>query len=112
MSTRAQDTERISQIQGVLGCALVDGNNGMVLHHAGELPDMVQIGEAAVEFWRLYVRLNAYFSQEFGQLQTQACFFEHRSMALMPWKKIQDAVLVCVGNKGGVDWVALRKLNM
>jgi hypothetical protein len=105
------DLASLARVRGVLGCALVEGHTGMVIHHAGDLPDIVQIGEAAVEFWRLYVRLNNYFSSDFGPLEQQACFFKHRALALLPWPRIQGAVLVCVGSKAGVDWVSLNRLS-
>jgi hypothetical protein len=99
---------RFVQIPGVLGCAVVDANHGMVLHHVGELPDMVQIGEAAVEFWRLYDRLNTYFSSDFGEMEIQTCFFQQRVLVLAPWNALQRELLICVGQKAQVNWAQLR----
>jgi hypothetical protein len=88
---------------GIHGCALVDAETGMVWHHAGPGLPMEQLGEAAIEFWRVPIRLTRHF-QAMGALQSAAYSFENQVIALFPCAQRPMLVLVCVAAKGAIDW--------
>lgn len=87
---------------GIHGCALADSTSGMVLFHAGRLPDMESTAEAAIEFWRVHSRHPAQFAR-FGPLQSAAFSFTDKVVTLFPCTT-QGLVLVCVAEKSGMDW--------
>ena len=92
---------------GIDGCALVETDTGMAWHHAGCWPEMEQLGEAAIEFWRVQHRLAAHL-QALGAMRSVACSFSQRVVALFPCSEKPGLVLVCVAAKGeAVSWPAL-----
>ncbi len=95
--------EHLADYPSVQGCALVDAETGMVWYHAGALADIEQIGEAAIEFWRLQNRLSAQLGN-MGALQSTAHSFEHCVVALFPCHDKPVLVLVCVASKQGMAW--------
>jgi hypothetical protein len=100
---------QLAEFPGVQGCALVDAETGMAWHHAGRMPDMDQVGEAAIEFWRVHKRLAAHF-RDFGQLHSSAHSFATCVIALFPCSQEPALVLVCVADKGrAIDWAAWGK---
>jgi hypothetical protein len=92
----------LSAYPGVEGCALVDAGSGMVWFHGGAMPGIVQLAEAAIEFWRVQGRLAGHFS-EFGPLQSAAYAFRDKVVALFPCAERPPLVLVCVARKD-VSW--------
>ncbi|SFC05465.1 hypothetical protein SAMN05216344_10818 [Polaromonas sp. OV174] len=95
---------QLAAFPGVEGCALVDADTGMAWHHAGSMPDMEQIGEASIEFWRVHKRLSSHF-RDFGNFNSSAHSFANRVIALFPCSREPALVLVCVATKGNIDWV-------
>jgi hypothetical protein len=108
--------QELAHFPGVQGCALVEAESGMVWHHAGNLPDIEHIGEAAVEFWRVHQRVSAQLSS-LGGLKSAAYSFADHVVALFPCGEQPARVLICVADKTGVAWnewapqvMALRRL--
>ncbi len=99
---------QLSRSPGVAGCALVDADTGMVWHHAGSMPDIEQIGEAAIEFWRVHKRLASNF-RDFGTLNSSAHSFDNRVIALFPCCREPALVLICVATKTAIDWHKFRE---
>ncbi len=111
----AAHLEKLARFPGVQGCALVEAESGMVWHHAGQLPDIEHIGEAAVEFWRVHQRLSVQLVS-LGGLKSAAYSFADHVVALFPCGDAPARVLICVAAKSGVAWadwgmqvLALRK---
>lgn len=94
--------EQLARFPGVNGCALVDADTGMVWFHAGQQA-MDQVGEAAIEFWRIEMRLARHFSA-MGRLQSAAYSFANNVIALFPCAQKPPLVLVCVAAKQGMAW--------
>lgn len=92
----------LASYPGIKGCALVDSDTGMVWYHAGDLPDIEKTGEAAIEFWRVQMRLSPYFLA-LGALQSAAYSFLNSTIALFPCLP-NPLILVCVASKQAIDW--------
>lgn len=95
--------QELADFPGVQGCALVDADTGMTWHQAGNLADMEQIGEAAIEFWRVQRRLPACVNT-FGRLKSSAHSFGVNVLTLFPCKAEPELVLVCVAVKQAMNW--------
>ncbi len=95
--------EKLAGFAGVQGCALVEAESGMVWHHAGQLPDIEHIGEAAIEFWRVHQRLSIQLVS-LGGLKSAAYSFADHVVALFPCGEAPARVLICVAAKTGVAW--------
>jgi hypothetical protein len=95
--------QELTHFPGVQGCALVEAESGMVWHHAGQLPDIEHIGEAAVEFWRVHQRLSIQLAT-LGGLKSAAYSFADHVVALFPCGHEPARVLICVAAKNGVAW--------
>ncbi len=95
--------QKLASFAGVQGCALVEAGSGMVWHHAGQLPDIEHIGEAAVEFWRVHQRLSIQLVS-LGGLKSAAYSFADHVVALFPCGEAPARVLICVAAKTGVAW--------
>lgn len=93
----------LAEFPGVDGCALVETSTGMAWHHAGSWPNMEQIGEAAIEFWRIQERLEPQLNA-LGELRSAAYSFAHRVVTLFPCCDDPRLVLVCVAGKSGMSW--------
>ncbi len=93
----------LSSYPGVVGCALVETATGMVWHHSGELVQIEQIGEAAVEFWRVHMRVSTDFTG-LGSLQHLSYAFPDHLVALFPCDSSRTLILVCVGKRPGMAW--------
>lgn len=98
-----RDVRELGHFPGVDGCALVDADTGMVWVHGGDMQAIEQLGEAAIEFWRVQRRLASHFAP-FGPLQSTAYSFADRVVALFPCLATPPLVLVCVARKKGIDW--------
>lgn len=97
--------QKLGTFPGVEGCALVEVDTGMAWHHGGNLATMERVGEAAIEFWRIQLRLSAYFAG-MGPLQSAAYSFSSRVIALFPVMDKPALVLVCVAGKNDMAWKA------
>jgi hypothetical protein len=95
--------QELADFPGVQGCALVEAESGMVWHHAGQLPDIEHIGEAAIEFWRVHQRLSIQLTS-LGGLKSAAYSFADHVVALFPCGQEPARVLICVAAKNGVAW--------
>lgn len=93
----------LAQFPGVVGCALVETDSGMVWYHAGTVPDVDRIAEASIEFWRTPIRLSSSFSS-MGSLQSTAYSFSKRVVSLFPCSDQPPLVLICIAQKGKVMW--------
>ena len=100
VDTLVQD---LGTFPGVEGCALVEVDTGMAWHHGGNLATMERVGEAAIEFWRVQVRLSSYFT-DMGPLQSAAYSFSNGVIALFPVIDKPALVLVCVAAKNDMAW--------
>lgn len=94
---------QMATFEGIEGCALVEADTGMAWHFAGSWPGIEQIGEAAIEFWRIQDRLAGQLAA-LGGLQSAAYSFSNRVVALFPCADEPRLVLVCVAVKGPVAW--------
>jgi hypothetical protein len=110
MSSQAAESivRELAGYPGMDGCALVDADTGMVWFHGGDAGAMEQIGEAAIEFWRIQMRLSAHF-QAMGPLQSAAYAFSQRVVALFPCAERPPLVLVCVARRSDVAWAEWGK---
>lgn len=106
----------MAQLPGVQGCALVETESGMVWHHAGNLPELEHISEAAVEFWRIHQRVSGQLAT-LGSLHAAAYSFHQHILTMCPCGRAPARVLICVSNKTGMVWsdwnqqvTALRQL--
>lgn len=99
--------QALCESPGMQGCVLSDAASGMAIHHCGDIPELEQIGEAAIEFWRVQGRLSGYF-KSLGQLHTLAYIFKDHLIALFPCQRQPDIVLICVADKIHIDWNACR----
>ena len=93
----------LAQYPKVSGCALVETETGMVWHHGGVLPQIERIGEAAIEFWRVHMRVSADF-KGLGELQHLSYAFPGHLVALFPCDARRNLILVCVGDRPGMQW--------
>lgn len=50
------EVEKLGRTPGVISCALVDGQAGMIFHATGDRPDLEPLAEAACDYWRLHQR--------------------------------------------------------
>lgn len=103
MQTVISALENTCHIAGMDGCALVEAQTGMVWHHTGSFPNMEQVGEAAVEYWRTQRRV-ALALQELGDLRYATFKYAVRTVAIIPCDEDLGLVLVCVAGQNGVDW--------
>ncbi len=93
----------LGQFPGMDGCALVDAETGMPWYHAGSVEGVDRIAEAAIEFWRVQIRLSQHF-EGMGPLQSAAYSFSRRVVALFPCSELPPLVLVCIARKSDVSW--------
>lgn len=100
--------QELAGFPGVQGCALVDADTGMVWYHSRNFHGIERLGETAIEFWRIQVRLADHFSG-FGRLQSTAYAFANRVVALFPCSDKPALVLVCVAAKADVAWAEWGK---
>lgn len=99
--------EELTAFPGVAGCAVVDAATGMAWYHAGVLPELERFSEAAVEFWRVQLRLARYFG-DLGPPRSAASSFAGGVVALFPCCDDPPLVLVCVTNRKDVPWHSWR----
>lgn len=100
--------EELATFPGMQGCALMEADTGMSWHCGGTWPNIDQIGEAAIEFWRTEQRLSAQLAA-LGRLKSAAYSFENALVSLFPCIAEPRLVLVCVTAHQGMDWPAWGK---
>jgi hypothetical protein len=105
----------MAAMPGVKGCALVEIESGMVWHTAGELQNFEEFGEAAVEFWRIYLRQERLL-RTFGALRIATFVFEKTFLALTAFSHHTPPLLLVAATQQNVDWkvwgVHLEKLKV
>jgi hypothetical protein len=97
-----QELTALAARPGVLGCALVQQDSGLVVHSAGP-EQALGVWEAAVEFWRLHLRMREHLSGQ-GPLRAITLHHPDRLVVLLPCDVDAELLLVCVGARQGVDW--------
>ncbi|MCY7314257.1 MAG: hypothetical protein LH480_01120 [Rubrivivax sp.] len=98
----AQELNTLCAAPGVKGCAVIDTDNGMVLHAAGARGAEAQ-WEAAVEYWRLHGRIRNHF-EELGELGAVVMHHRLGKLVLLPLGTGSALVLACIADERGVDW--------
>lgn len=89
---------------GIVACALVDGESGLVLQSAGrQWPTATW--EAAIDFWRLHRRHEVHFS-ELGFLGAVVLHHQSGLVVLLPFGPQEEYLLACISGHKGVDWRA------
>lgn len=82
-SARLQEAlAQMAALPGVLGCAIVEANTGMVWLSAGELPRVQHLSEAVSDYWRLFLRRSDDFAA-LGDLRAQVLIHSHRRVTLV-----------------------------
>jgi predicted regulator of Ras-like GTPase activity (Roadblock/LC7/MglB family) len=103
MQTIITSLEKLAHFPGILGCALVEADTGMVWHHAGQQNEMERVGEAAVEFWRTQGRVAEQLGM-LGELKFASYNYGQRTIGLIPCDLQQGLILVCLAQNPGVVW--------
>jgi hypothetical protein len=107
-----QEVRRLAAEPGVWACALVEGGSGLVLSVAGTAIDG-RLWEAAVEYWRLHMRMTANFVR-LGELYAAVMHHHVGKLVLLPCGADSDLLVVCVADHRGVDWthwqLAVRRM--
>ncbi|ARU06074.1 hypothetical protein CCO03_16625 [Comamonas serinivorans] len=94
----------MAELPGVMGCALVEVETGMVWHSAGQIPELTALAEAASDYWRLYRRLHTNFEQV-GKLRACVMMHDAGRITLLPCGS--GVLLVTVSlQEAQVDWKA------
>ena len=92
----------MAALPGVVGCALVEIETGMVWHSAGAITDLTALAEAASDYWRLYQRLHTNFEQV-GKLR--ACVMMHDAGRITQLPCGNGMLLVTISlQQANVDW--------
>lgn len=92
--------QALRAVDGLLGCALVDLETGMVVQSAGSA-DLPALAEAASDYWRLCRRQRLFAS--LGPLRAQAVIHEHTRVTIV--RCGEGLLLVTLSQEGrGIDW--------
>ena len=98
------EIERMGNMPGLDGCALVEIEAGMVWHAAGHIEDVQFVAEAASDYWRLYRRLNQHFAS-LGDLRACVMLHQQGRITLLPCGS--GMLLVTLSRQTAeVDWNA------
>ena len=92
----------MAQLPGVMGCALVEIEAGMVWHHAGHIEGVQTFAEAASDYWRLYRRLHTNFEQV-GKLRACVMMHDAGRITLLPCGTGMLLVTL-TRQKSEIDW--------
>ena len=98
-----QHLRELVTFEGVRGCSLVDCGSGLVLHSAGDFPDVEPLSEAAVEFWRIHARVKSNLTA-LGSLNLAMLAFENGWLGLTACPGDPTLLLVAVTRARQVDW--------
>lgn len=92
----------------IAGCALVDPTSGWVWHATGKRPQAPEVWEAAIDYWRLHDRHRGRF-EGLGDLAALVLYHRHGALALLPCCNDPPLHMVCLADRGRVDWVAWQR---
>ncbi|RZJ07520.1 MAG: hypothetical protein EOO54_23415 [Haliea sp.] len=88
---------------GIRGCSLVEADSGLVVDSAGDFPDVKNLSEAAVEFWRVHARVKDNFTA-LGSLNLAMMAFQNGWLAVTACPSDTGLLLVAVARSQSVDW--------
>jgi hypothetical protein len=100
--------KRVASAPGIQACALVDGASGMVWQTSGESEDMDAMWEAAVDYWRMYARLQGSFAP-IGELRAAVLHHLKGVLSILPCRGSSKLVVVCLASHQGVDWTDCQR---
>ncbi len=98
-----QHLAELAAFEGVRGCSLVECVSGLVVHSAGDFPDVEPLSEAAVEFWRVHARVKSNFIA-LGNLNLAMLAFQKGWLAVTACQVDPTLLLVAVTRTQSVDW--------
>jgi hypothetical protein len=93
----------MAAMPGVKACALVEIESGMVWHTAGDMQRFEEFGEAAVEYWRVYLR-HEKIMRTFGHLRIATFIFEHTFLAMTAFSSHTPPLLLVAATRQDIDW--------
>lgn len=99
----AEQVDRIATHDGIVGCALVEAEAGLVWHASGSLTESDQVWEAAVDYWRLHHRQREHFAN-LGALHAAVMYHDQGVLTIFPCCDEPQVLLVALGVHRGVDW--------
>lgn len=94
----------MTQLPGILGCALVDSSTGLSWSQTGCVTHQPLTAEAACEYWRLYLRQRDYFA-DMGELRAQVVIHTQKRITISGCGL--EMILIAVSDERvTVDWVS------
>lgn len=100
--------DRIAAGDGVLGCALVEIEAGMIWLSAGQNPHLPLYCEAISDYWRLSERLNKHLPDT-GQLKNLSLQYQHLKIA--SWRLNQGLIFVLLLTQSQeLQWEKIKPL--
>lgn len=106
--TVARELDAMAAQAGIVGCALVDPDTGLIWHASGRVADADRTWEAAVDYWRLHGRQRSHFSA-LGDLAAAVLYHRGGILAIFPCCDDPALLLVSVGEHRGVDWIRWQR---
>jgi hypothetical protein len=97
------EVDRMATQTGIVGCALVDADTGLVWHAAGSMKQSDSVWEAAVDYWRLHDRQKLHF-EKLGALRAAVMYHNGGVLAIFPCCEDPEVLLVAMGLHKSVDW--------
>lgn len=102
----SETLQALAGTRGLRGCAAVEPESGLVLTRVGEGDD--RLWEAAVDYWRMYRRLEDYF-QPLGPLGAAVMYHHGGVLAVLPCAADPPLLVVCLGEHRAVDWTLVQR---
>jgi len=103
------ELDRMAAHPGIVGCALVDAQTGLVWASRGGATHATHVWEAAVDYWRLHDRQKLHFAG-LGTLGAAVMYHTGGVLAVFPCCTDPNVLLVAHGEHRGVDWIALQRM--
>jgi len=103
------ELDRMAAHPGIVGCALVDAQTGLVWTSRGGDAQATHVWEAAVDYWRLHDRQKLHFAG-LGTLGAAVMYHTGGVLAVFPCCTDPNVLLVAHGEHRGVDWIALQRM--
>ena len=100
--------KRVAEVPGIQACALVDGASSLVWETSGGADGMARAWEAAVDYWRLYLRLQPQFGV-LGEMRVAMMHHVDGVLGVLPCRGESKLVVVCLAAHHGVDWTACQR---